>query len=158
MKKSANIQLLFLHGLILSAVACDNAPPPVDPCNTATFNQPACEVAVQQNGYHYHGAWVPYFYTNPYPFYFNRYNSYVARGGTIYSAPLSAYDVAYRSLDARAYAYAGAVTPRGTALSSVRMGEIAMGRAASIAGGRSGATVGRGGFGSIGSGHASFGG
>jgi hypothetical protein len=53
--------VLFLHGLILSAVACDNAPPAVDPCNTATFNQPACEVAVQNHGYHDHGAWVPFF-------------------------------------------------------------------------------------------------
>ena len=33
MKKSAHIQLLFVNSLVLSAVACDNAQPTVDPCN-----------------------------------------------------------------------------------------------------------------------------
>ena len=96
-------------------------------------------------------------YPSPYPFYFDRYNSYVARGGTVYSAPLSQYEQTYRSLDTRAMAYAGAVTPRGTSLSPTRMSAITA-RPASIAGARSGATVSRGGFGSIGAGHSSFGG
>jgi hypothetical protein len=158
MKKSSNIQLLFLNSLVLSAVACDSASPPmVDPCNQATFNQPACEIAIQNRGYHYHGAWIPMIYPNPYFFYFNSYNSYVARGGTVYSAPMSSYASQYRSLDARANAYAGVVTPRGTSLSPSRMSAITS-RPSSIGGARSGATVSRGGFGSIGSGHASMGG
>ena len=157
MKKSAHIQLLFLNSLVLSAVACDNAQPTVDPCNQQTFNQPACEVAIQNRGYHYHGAWIPMIYPSPYPFYLSGYNSYVARGGTVYSAPMSSYAQQYRSLDARANAYAGVITPHGTSLSPSRMSAITS-RPASIAGARSGATVSRGGFGSIGAGHSSFGG
>lgn len=157
MKKSTNIQLLFLNSLVIGAAACDDAPPPVDPCSTKTFNQATCEVAVQDRGYHYHGAWIPMFYPNPYPFYFNGYNSYVARGGTVYSAPRSAYERSYRSLNSRASAYAAVATPRGTSLSPSRMSAITS-RPVSIAGARSGSTVSRGGFGSIGAGRTSLGG
>ncbi len=158
MKKSASIQLVFLNSLILGAVACnDAAPPAIDPCSTRTFNQPACEQAVQGGGYRYHGAWIPMMYLSPYPFYFSRYNSYVSRGGTVYSAPMSSYAQSYRSLDSRASAYAGVVTPRGTVLSPSRMSAITS-RPASIAGARAGSTVSRGGFGTIGAGHSSLGG
>ena len=157
MKRSANIQLLFLNSLILGAVACDNdAPPVIDPCNQRTFNQPVCETAVQNHGYRFHGAWIPMFYPSPYPFYLSGHSSYVARGGTVYSAPMSSYGQAYRSLDSRAAAYAGVVTPRGTSLSPARMSAITS-RPASIAAARSGTTVSRGGFGSIGAGHATAG-
>ena len=158
MKKSSSIQLLFLNSLVLSAVACDQpSPPGVDPCFEQTFNTAACEVAVQNRGYHYHGAWVPMFYPSPYPFYLNRHTSYVARGGTVYSAPSSMYAQSYRSLDARANAYAETVTPRGTRLSPSRMASITS-RPMSISGARQGATVSRGGFGAIGAGRTSFGG
>ncbi|MES2521379.1 MAG: hypothetical protein V4617_01685 [Gemmatimonadota bacterium] len=157
MKKSSNIQLLFLNSLVLSAVACDHTPPGVDPCNQQTFNQPACEVAVQNRGYHYHGAWVPMMYLNPYPFYLNRHSSYVARGGTVFSAPRSSYERQYRSLDTRANAYAGTVIPRGTSPSPSWV-SARTGRPGSIASARSGGTVSRGGFGSIGAGRSSFGG
>lgn len=157
MKKSAHIQLLFLNSLVLSAVACDNAQPTVDPCNQQTFSQRACDVAIQNRGYHYHGAWIPMIYPSPYPFYLGGYNSYVARGGTVHSAPMSSYAQQYRSLDARANAYAGVVAPRGTSLSPARMSAITS-RPAAIGGARNGATVSRGGFGSIGAGRSSFGG
>lgn len=157
MKKSAHIQLLFLNSLVLSAVACDNAQPTVDPCNQQTFSQRACDVAIQNRGYHYHGAWIPMIYPSPYPFYLGGYNSYVARGGTVYSAPMSSYAQQYRSLDARANAYAGVAAPRGTSLSPSRMSAITS-RPAAIGGARNGATVSRGGFGSIGAGRSSFGG
>lgn len=157
MKKSSNIQLLFLNSLVLSAVACDNAAPTVDPCHQQTFNQQACEVATQNRGYHYHGAWIPMFYPSPYPFYLARHNSYVARGGTVYSVPAANYAQQYRSLDSRATAYAGVVTPRGTSLSPSRMSSITS-RPSSIGGSRSGSTVSRGGFGSIGAGRTSLGG
>lgn len=157
MKKSQSIQLLFVNTLVLGAVACDDAPTAVEPCATRTFNPEACEVAVQNHGYHYHGAWIPLMYPSPYPFYFGRYNSFVARGGTVFAAPRSAYERTYRSLDARASAFATVVTPRGTLLSPRRMSAITS-RPASIARARSGATVRRGGFGSIGAGRSSFGG
>lgn len=157
MKKSSSIQLLFLNTIILGATACDDAPPPVDPCSTRTFNQAACEVAVQNRGYHYHGAWIPMLYPSPFGFYSGRYGSYIASGGRVFSAPRSAYEPSYRSFDARANAYAGAVTPRGTNLSPSRMAAITS-RPSSIGGARRGATMSRGGFGSIGSGRSSFGG
>lgn len=158
MKKSANIQLLFLNSLMLSAVACQQSMPPgVDPCFDQTFNQPACEAAVQNRGYHYHGSWVPMFYPNPYPFYLDRHNSYVARGGTVYSSPAFMYARSYMSLDTRAANAAAVITPGGTALSPTRMAAITS-RPASISGARTGTTVSRGGFGSIGAGRASFGG
>jgi uncharacterized protein YgiB involved in biofilm formation len=158
MKKSSSIQLLFVHSLVLSAVACDQpSPAGVDPCYEQTFNTPACERAVQDRGYHYHGAWVPMLYPSPYPFYLNRHNSYVARGGTVFSAPASMYAQSYRSLNARANAYVETVTPRGTRLSPSRMTALTS-RPAAIGSARSGATVSRGGFGAIGAGRSSFGG
>jgi hypothetical protein len=157
MKKSTRIQLFFVNSIVLGVAGCDSEPPPVDPCNTATFNAPACEVAVQDRGYHYHGAWVPMVYPSPYLFYYSGYTRALSAGLPIYAAPRAVYEPAYRSLDARASSYASRVAPRGTALSQSRMSSI-LRRPASIARSRSGATMRRGGFGSIGRGRASMGG
>jgi hypothetical protein len=157
MKKSTGIQLFFVNSIVIGLSGCDSEPPPVDPCNTATFNAPACEVAVQNRGYNYHGGWVPMVYPSPYLFYYSGYTRAIAAGVPVYSAPASVYSPSYQSLDARASAYASRVAPRGTALSESRMSSI-LRRPASIARARSGATTRRGGFGSIGRGRASFGG
>ena len=157
MKKSTNIQLFFVNSIVIGLSGCDSEPPPVDPCNTATFNAPACEVAVKDRGYHYHGAWIPIVYPSPYLFYYAGYTRAIGAGVPVYSAPASVYAGNYRSLDTRASAYAARVAPSGTALSQSRMSSIIR-RPASIARARSGATTRRGGFGSIGRGRASFGG
>lgn len=157
MKKSTSIQLFFVNSIVIGLSGCDSEPPPVDPCNTNTFNAGACEVAVQDRGYHYHGAWIPFVYPSPYLFYYSGYTRAVAAGRPIYSAPASVYAGNYRSLDTRASMYASRVAPRGTALSQARMSSI-LRRPASIARARAGGTVRRGGFGSIGRGRASFGG
>ncbi len=157
MKKSTSIQLFFMNSIVLGVAGCDSEPPPVDPCNTSTFNAPACEVAVQNRGYHYHGAWVPMVYPSPYLFYYSGYTRALSAGLPVYSSPRSVYEPAYRSLDTRAASYASSVAPRGTALSQSRMSSI-LRRPASIARSRSGATMRRGGFGSIGRGRASMGG
>lgn len=157
MKKSTGIQLFFVNSIVIGLTGCESEPPPVDPCNTNTFNAPACEVAVQDRGYRYHGAWIPMVYPSPFLFYYAGYTRAVGAGRPIYAAPASVYAANYRSLDSRAQAYASRVAPRGTSLSQARMSSI-LRRPASIARGRSGTTVGRGGFGSIGRGRASFGG
>lgn len=157
MKKSASIQLFFVNTIVLGVSGCDSEPPPVDPCNTSTFNGPACETAVDNRGYNYHGAWIPMVYPSPFLFYYAGYTRAIGAGRPIYSSPASVYAGNYRSLDARASTYASRVAPAGTALSGARMSSI-LRRPASIARGRSGSTVGRGGFGSIGRGRASFGG
>lgn len=157
MKKSTSIQLFFVNTIVIGVSGCDSEPPAVDPCNTTTFNAPACESAVQNKGYNYHGAWIPMVYPSPYLFYYAGYTRLVGAGRPVYSAPASVYASNYRSLDARAQTYAARVAPRGTGLSPARMSSI-LRRPASIARGRSGSTVGRGGFGSIGRGRSSFGG
>lgn len=157
MKKSASIQLFFVNTIVIGVSGCDSEAPAVDPCNTTTFNAPACETAVQNKGYHYHGAWIPMVYPSPYLFYYAGYTRLVGAGRPVYSAPASVYASNYRSLDARAQSYASNAAPRGTALSGARMSSI-LRRPASIARSRSGSTVGRGGFGSIGRGRSSFGG
>ena len=157
MKKSTGIQLFFVNSIVIGISGCESEPPPVDPCNTETFNASTCEVAVQNRGYNYHGAWIPMVYPSPFLFYYSGYTRALNAGVPVYSAPASAYAGNYRSLDARAASYAGRVAPRGTALSQSRMSSIIR-RPASIARARSGATTRRGGFGSIGRGRASFGG
>jgi hypothetical protein len=157
MKKSSGIQLFFVNSIVIGLSGCDSEPPPVDPCNTNTFNAPACETAVQDRGYHYHGTWIPMVYPSPYLFYYSGYTRAVTAGRPVYAAPAAVYAGNYRSLDARAQAYATTVAPRGTSLSASRMSSI-LRRPASIARARSGGTVRRGGFGSIGRGRASFGG
>jgi len=157
MKKSASIKLVFVNTLVLGVSAFDAAPPPVDPCNASTFNQAACEVAVQNRGYHYHGSWIPMVYPNPFLFYYGGYSRLLSSGRPVYAAPQSVYERSYRSLDTRAQSYAGAVVPRGTSLSPSRMSSMLQ-RPASITRARAGSTVRRGGFGSIGAGRTSLGG
>jgi hypothetical protein len=157
MKKSASIKLVFVNTIVLGVSGCDSEPPPVDPCNSNTFNQAACEVAVQNRGYHYHGAWIPMVYPSPFLFYYAGYTRQLGAGRPVISAPRSVYEPSYRSTGARAEAFAGRVAPRGTMLSQARTSSI-LRRPASIARSRSGSTVGRGGFGSIGAGRSSFGG
>ena len=157
MKKSTSIQLLFVNSIVIGVSGCDSEPPPVDPCGASTFNAPVCETAVQNNGYHYHGAWMPMVYPSPFLFYDAGYTRAVGAGRPGISAPRSVYGSGYKSLDMRAQSYAANVAPRGTQLSGARMSSI-LRRPASIARSRSGSTVRRGGFGSIGRGRSSFGG
>jgi len=157
MKKSTSIQLFFVNSIVLGVSGCDAEAPPVDPCSTATFNATICETAVADKGYHYHGAWIPMVYPSPYLFYYAGYTRALNAGRPAFSAPRTVYEPAYRTLDGRATAYADRVAPRGTQLNGVRMATI-LRRPASIARSRSGSTVRRGGFGSIGRGRSSFGG
>lgn len=151
MKKSKAVKLGLLHGVILSAAACSQPAIGVDPCNTQTFNPPACQQALAYHGYYYQGQFFPMLYNYPYTYYYGGYNNYVLRGGRVYSSPASNYQRSYAPVDTRAQRFTGAMTRNGSYLSSSRMG--------SFSAGRSGATFSRGGFGSIGAGRGgSFGG
>lgn len=154
MKKSTTISLTLLDGIIAAALtACPSHPQivGVDPCDRVTFNPPACQSAIAAHGYNYDGIWYPLFYSNPFAYYYHTYDVYRLGGGRVYMAPMGSYSQAYRSPEARANEFVSRATYGGrTSLSAGIMSAFAAGRA--------GATVGRGGFGSIGAAHGGFGG
>jgi hypothetical protein len=148
-RRSRAIQLTFLHGLVIGAAGCADAPITPDPCEPELYDPIACERAVVHSGYYFRGTWVPRLYPHPFLYYGTEHDAYVAKGGRATPAPSSAYSARYQSHEARAAAAIGTVTPEGTVLSSARMSAI--GRAGgSFAAARSGATASRGGFGSTG--------
>ena len=151
MKKSRTIQLTLLHSVVLgAATACSDHQPVVDPCNTHTFNAPACQMAIQQHGYYYGGSFVPLMYAYPFLYYRGNANSYLAGGGHVYPAPMSSYSRTYIPMNTRAENFATTSSARtGTMLSSSRMSSFSASRA--------GGVVSRGGFGSIGASHGTAG-
>lgn len=152
MKKSRAITFTLMNSVVASAMAaCGPQQVAVDPCNRATFNAPVCQQAVAQRGYDYNGVWYAMNYISPYDFYYHNYDTYRLGGGRVYVAPMTSYQHIYRSPDARANAFIVRETyGGGTSLSPSRMSGLGFS-------GRSGATTGRGGFGSIGAGHSSVG-
>ena len=86
MKKSANITLTVVAAMGMAA--CNRRP---DPCEAGSFNEQACNDAVRNHGYYHGGSWVPMYYSHPYPYYYDTYRGYVARGGTVRSAPSGIY-------------------------------------------------------------------
>ena len=87
MKKSTGISLTVVATVALAG--CNRQR--VDPCSQATFNEQACQQAVNQGGYYWRGSWVPMPYTHPYPYYYDSYRSYVSRGGSVRAAPSESY-------------------------------------------------------------------
>lgn len=59
----------------------------LDPCSPASFNEQFCQDAVRNGGYYWNGSWYPMRYHNPYPYYYDSYRSYRAKGGTTRSVP-----------------------------------------------------------------------
>jgi uncharacterized protein YgiB involved in biofilm formation len=151
MKKSRAIKFTVLNGIICTLGACGPAVIPVDPCNIHTFNPPACEMAISSRGYYYRSTWYPLSYTYPYSFYYEGYNSYIASGGRVYAVPSNYYSNQFVSSDMRAQQLASVTEAKsGTYMSTNTM--------RSFSAGRTGSTMSRGGFGSIGASHSSFGG
>ena len=62
-----------------------------DPCEPATFSQPACESAVANRGYWNNGTWFPHVYPYGAMYYLTRHNSYVAGGGRVRSVSPTVY-------------------------------------------------------------------
>jgi len=82
MKKSAAVRLTVVAAVGLAA----HAQPRPDPCSAATFNDQACQAAVQNRGYCWNGRWVMLKYHYPYPYYFDAYLAYVSNGGFVDAA------------------------------------------------------------------------
>ena len=87
MKKSAQVTLTVVA--VVGMASCGRTHP--DPCQSATFNEQACQDAVRSGGYYHHGSWVPMVYGYPYPYYYDSYRGFVSRGGAARPEPSSAY-------------------------------------------------------------------
>jgi hypothetical protein len=87
MRKPVRVALTVLA---TAALACCGRKR-MDPCDAASFNEQACQNAVQSGGYYWRGSWYPMTYSRPYPYYYDQYHSYVSRGGTVVSEPGASY-------------------------------------------------------------------
>jgi hypothetical protein len=86
MKKSAQVTLT-----VVVAIALAGCGRHYDPCDPGTFNQFACQEAVQQGGYYYRGNWYRSSYSHAYPYYYDHYHSYVSHGGSVHSYSSGSY-------------------------------------------------------------------
>jgi hypothetical protein len=77
MKKSVAVRLTVVTAVGIAA----RAQPRQDPCSAATFNEQACQAAVQNHGYCWNGRWVGLKYHYPFPYYYDAYLAYVSNGG-----------------------------------------------------------------------------
>ncbi len=77
MKRSASVGLTLAAAFAFTARAGQRP----DPCAASTFNETACQAAVQSRGYCYNDRWVGMKYSEPYPYYYDAYQQYMAGGG-----------------------------------------------------------------------------
>ena len=126
-KRSAAVPLSLVSALA-AAVGCGPSHPAVaggvDPCLSPTYQQGACEYAVQHQGYYYGGSWYPHIYSQPALFYYNGYSHYVGSGGSV------------RVISPGSYApgIGGAAMPSGARSTVVRGGFGGIGAAHGVAG------------------------
>ena len=81
-KKSARVVLTVAAAMSMAARA-QLAP---DPCDAGSFNVKACKVAVKHKGYCDGVNFVPMTYSQPYPYYYDSYQAYLANGGVATAA------------------------------------------------------------------------
>jgi hypothetical protein len=79
MKKSGAVRLSIVAAVGI-AVHAQGRP---NPCSAANFNEAACQMAVQANGYCWNGRWVKLRYHYPYPYYYDVYLDYLGSGGAV---------------------------------------------------------------------------
>jgi hypothetical protein len=82
MKSSASVGLTIVAAVALGAPAAQR----LDPCASATFNESACQAAIQNRGYCSNNRWVRMTYRQPYPYYYDAYQNFVGTGGTVSAA------------------------------------------------------------------------
>ena len=87
MKKSVQVSLTVVAAVALASCGSRRK----DPCEAATFNEQACQDAVNSGGYYWNGSWYPIMYSHPYPYYYDSYRSYLAKGGASSAAPAKTY-------------------------------------------------------------------
>src|SRR5215467_5089746 len=86
MKKSGQVQLTLVAAMALAGCGLS-----YDPCRPETFNPEACQQAIYDRGYYYHGSWSPMRYSHSYPYYYNSYAYHVSGGGLVRPAPFGSY-------------------------------------------------------------------
>jgi hypothetical protein len=77
-KRSAHVILTAAAAIGMSAHAQG-----VDPCDAAMFNGKACQAAVRHKGFCSGGAWVPMTYSEKYPYFYDKYQSFISGGGVV---------------------------------------------------------------------------
>ena len=77
MKKSVAVRLTVVAAVGIAA----RAQPRQDPCSAATFNEQACQAALQNGGYCWNGRWVGLKYHYAFPYYYDAYLDYLTTGG-----------------------------------------------------------------------------
>ena len=83
-RRSRSVPLSLVPALAaLVGSGCSSNNTLVDPCEPATYSQPACETAVANNGYWNRGTWYPHVYPFAAMYYLTRYNGYVSGGGRV---------------------------------------------------------------------------
>jgi hypothetical protein len=87
MKKSTTVTLTILA--VVGMAACQRSRR--DPCVSATYDDWTCQEAVRNQGYYYHGSWVPMFYPHPYPYYYDSYSQHIRSGGRVIPPAAGAY-------------------------------------------------------------------
>ena len=86
MKRSAAVRLTVVAAVGIAAHAQSRP----DPCAAATFNEQACQAAVQNRGYCWNGRWVGLRYHFPYPYYYDAYLDFIGSGGITTAAAVGA--------------------------------------------------------------------
>src|ERR1035437_1278567 len=87
MKKSAKVTLTVVAAVGLASCGRSRR----DPCDQSFFDEMACQDAVRGGGYYYGGSWYPMGYSNPYPYYYDHYRTYLGGGGRVVGAPAGRY-------------------------------------------------------------------
>ena len=82
MKRSASVSLTVVAAVSMAARGQQR----LDPCAAASFNEQACQAAIQSRGYCWNGRWVPLKYHYPFPYYYDAYQDYAANGGVVNAA------------------------------------------------------------------------
>jgi len=130
MKRSSKVTLTVVAAVGLAGCGRRR----MDPCEPAYFDERACQDAVAFGGYYWQGTWFPMVYSNPYPYYYDSYHTYVSRGGRVHTAPGGSYS--HPATDA-----------------GKQFGSKSGSGSGGSGSGSSGSSVTRGGFGSTGGGH-----
>ena len=87
MKKSVRVTLTVVAAVGLASCGRSRR----DPCDQYSFDEMACQDAVRSGGYYYRGSWFPMVYSNPYPYYYDHYRTYVGSGGRVINSPSGTY-------------------------------------------------------------------
>lgn len=118
MKKTKAIQLGSFAAIAAAMSACGPSGHVVgvDPCQPATFQPQACQMAIAQHGYAYQGTFFPMYYPSPYMGYYGGYNTYVARGGRVYAPSRALYGRGYMPPSTRLQSVQSNVESRGSYL------------------------------------------